>query len=90
MNVFHFNKNGEPQPNESGRSGDTTKTIQVANICSVVLDESPSTTQQVPALFKAMSHHSFIEHVKSADFIVQTKEIKVSVFNQTNTKSIIK
>ena len=37
-----------------------------------------------------MSHHSFIEHVKSADFIVQIKEIKVSVFNQTNTKSIIK
>ena len=37
-----------------------------------------------------MSHHSFIEHVKSACLIVQIKEIKVAVFNQTNTKAIIK
>ena len=65
-------------------------TRQVANICSVMLYESLSETQQVLGLFKAVSHHSIIEHIKSAGLIVQSKEIKVAVFNQNNTKSIIK
>ena len=64
-------------------------TIQVANMCSVILDESLSTTKQVITLFKAVSHHSLVEHVKSAGLIVQSKEIKVAVFNQTKTKAII-
>ena len=37
-----------------------------------------------------MSHHSLIEHVKSAFFIVQSKEIKLAISNHTNKKSIIK
>ena len=37
-----------------------------------------------------MSHHSLIEHVKSACFIVQSKEIKLAISNHTNKKSIIK
>ena len=90
MNAFHFNKNGEPRPNESGRAGDMEETRQVANICSVILDESLSATQQVLSLFKNLLHDSLIEHVKSAGLIVQIKKIKVAVFNQTNTKSIIK
>ena len=36
-----------------------------------------------------MLHHSLIEHVKSAGFIVQSKEIKLSISNQTNTKAIM-
>ena len=62
------------------------ETRKVANICSVNLDESLSATQQVLALFKAVLHHSIIEHVNSAGLIVQNKEIKVAVFNQTNKK----
>ena len=57
---------------------------------SVVLDESLYLTQQVIDLFKTVSHHSLIEYVKSSGLIVQGKEIKVAVFNQTNKKSIIK
>ena len=37
-----------------------------------------------------MSHLSLIKHVKSAGFIVPSKEIKVAVFHQKNTKTIIK
>ena len=37
-----------------------------------------------------MLHHSLIEHVKSSVLIFQIKEIKLAVFNHTNTKSIIK
>ena len=37
-----------------------------------------------------MSHHSIVEQINSADLIVQSKEIKVADFNQTNTKAIIK
>ena len=66
------------------------ETIQVANIFSIILDESLSTTQQVLAVFKAELHHSFIEHVKSTGLIVQSKEIKVAVFNQINKTQIIK
>ena len=65
-------------------------TRQVSKICSVILDEYISATQKVLSLFKAVSNHSLIEHVKRAGFIVQSKEIKVAVFNQTNTKAIIK
>ena len=90
MNGFHLNKNGEPRPNESGRAGDMAETRQVANICSVILDESISETQKVLALFKAVLHHSLTEHVNGAGLIVQSKETKVQVFNQTNTKAIIK
>ena len=36
-----------------------------------------------------MSHHSLIEYFKRAGLIVQSREIKVVLFNQTNTKSII-
>ena len=90
MNAFNFNKNGEPRPNESGRSGDMSEMRQVANICSVILDESLSTKQKVLTLFKAVWHHSLVEYVKSAGLIVQSKEIKVVVFNHTNKKSIIK
>ena len=63
--------------------------IQVANICSIILDESLSATQQVLTLFKNVSHHSIIEHVKRSGLIVQNKEIKMALFNQTNTKEII-
>ena len=73
MNAFRFNKNGETRPNESGRAGDMAETRQVAKICSVILDESLSATQQVLSLFKAMSHHILIEHVKIAGLIVQIK-----------------
>ena len=73
MNAFHFNKNGEPQPNESGIAGDMADTRQVANIFSVILDEPLSEAQKVIALFKAVLHHSLIEHVKSAVLIVQSK-----------------
>ena len=66
------------------------ETRQVANVCSVILDESLSATLQVLALFKAVSHHNCIEYVKSAGLIVQSKEIKVAVFNHTNTKATIK
>ena len=90
MNAFHFNKNGETRPNESGRSGDTEETRQVANICSVILDASLSATQQFLSLFKTLPHHGIIEHVKISGLIVKIKEIKVAVFNQTNTKAIIK
>ena len=37
-----------------------------------------------------MLHHSLIENFNSAGLIVQSKETKVQVFNQTNTKAIIK
>ena len=37
-----------------------------------------------------MFHHSLIEHVKSESLIVQSKEIKVVVPNQTNAKAKIK
>ena len=37
-----------------------------------------------------MSHQSLIEHVKISGLIVQGKEKKAAVFNQTNTKEIIK
>ena len=67
-----------------------TDTRQVTYICSLILDESLSATQQVIALFKTVSHNSLIEHGKSAGFIVQSKERRVSVFNQTNTKEIMK
>ena len=63
---------------------------QVANICSIILYESLSETQQVLAPLKSASHHSFIKHVKNSGLIAQIKEIKVAVFNQTNTKEIIK
>ena len=66
------------------------ETRQVANVCSVVLYEYLSATQQVLSFFKAVLHHNLIEHVESAGLIVQSKEIKVAVFNQTNTKAIIK
>ena len=65
-------------------------TRQVANIFSVILDESIYATRQVLALLKYVSHHSIIGHVQSADVIVKIKEIKVGVFNQTNTEAIIK
>ena len=90
MNAFRFNKNGETRPNESGRAGDMAETRQVANMCSVILDESLSATQNVLALFKAVLHHSLVEHVKSAGLIFLNKEIKVAVLNHTNKKSIIK
>ena len=57
------------------------ETIQVAKICSVLLDEHLSAIQQVIALFKAVLHHSLIENVNSACLAVQSKEIKVAVFN---------
>ena len=90
MNAFHFNKNGKPRPNESGRSGDMEETRHVANIFFIILDEYLSITQQVIALFKAVLHHSLVEHVKSAGLIFLNKEIKVAVLNHTNKKSIIK
>ena len=65
------------------------ETIQVDNIRSFNLNEYLSAKQQVLALFKAVSHHSLIEHVNSAGLIVQIKEIKVAVFNHINTKAII-
>ena len=89
MNAFNLTKNGEPWPNESGGAGDMEEKIQVANICSIILDESLSATQQVLTLFKDVSHHSIIEHVKISGLIVQNKEIKMALFNQTNTKEII-
>ena len=49
------------------------ETRQVGNIFFIILDESLSETQQVLSLFKAVSHHSIIEHVKTAGLIVQTK-----------------
>ena len=54
---------------------------QVPDIFSIILYEYLSATQQVLVLFKAVSHHSLIEYVKIAGLIVQTKEIKVAVFN---------
>ena len=90
MNEFHFNKNGELQANESGREGDMVETRQVAHICSVILDESISATQQVLAIFKYVLHNSLIDYFNSEALIVQIKEIKVAVFNHTNTKSILK
>ena len=60
MNAFHLNKNGEPLPNESGRAGDIEYTRHVADIFFAVLYESISATQQVIAIFKAVSHHSLI------------------------------
>ena len=63
---------------------------QVSNIHSVILDESISKTQQVLSIIKAVSHCSLIKHVKIAGLIVPSKEIKVAVFHQTNTKTIIK
>ena len=55
------------------------ESIQVANIHSVILDKSILKTQQVIALFKALSHCSIIKHVKSAGLIVPRKEIEVLV-----------
>ena len=52
--------------------------------------ESLYERQQFLAHFKAVSRHSLIEHVKSAGLVIQIKEIKVAVFNQTNTKAMIK
>ena len=49
------------------------ESIQVANIHSVILDKSILKTQQVIALFKAVSHYSIIEHVKIKCLIVQIK-----------------
>ena len=89
MNAFHFNKNEEPQRNESGRAREMEDTIQVANISPLISDEYISATQQVLDIFKPVLHHSLIEHVKSEGLIVQIKEIKVAVFNHTNTKEII-
>ena len=81
MNAFHFNKNGEPRPNESGRAGDMEETRQVANICSVILDEYLSATQQFLSLFKTLPHHGIIEHVKISGLIVKIKEIKISAIH---------
>ena len=67
-----------------------SETREVAKSCYIILDESLSATQQVIDLLKAVLHHSLIEHVKSSGFIVKSKEIKVAVFNHTNTKLIIK
>ena len=53
MNVFHFNKYGEPLPNESGRAREMADTREVAKIYSVISDKYISATQQVLALFKA-------------------------------------
>ena len=64
-------------------------TRQVSKLCSVILDESLSATQQFLALFKYVSHHGLIEQIKIAGLIVQSKEIKVAVFNQTNTILIV-
>ena len=65
---------------------DMSDTRQVANICSNILDEYLSATQLVLSHFNLFLRHSLIEHVKSAGLIVQIKEIKVAVFNQTNIK----
>ena len=63
---------------------------QVSNIRNFILDKSTSKTQQVLSIIKAVSHCSLIKHVKIAGLIVPSKEIKVAVFHQTNTKTIIK
>ena len=63
---------------------------QVSNIRYFILDKSISKTQQVLSIIKAVSHCSLIKHVKIAGLIVPSKEIKVAVFHQTNTKTIIK
>ena len=39
MDAFRFTKTVYPRTDASGRSGDMLESIQVANICSVVLDE---------------------------------------------------
>ena len=52
-NAFHFNKNGKPRTNESGVSGDMAETKQVAKICSIILDEYLSATQQFLELFQS-------------------------------------
>ena len=69
---------------------DMAETRQVANIGSVILDQSLSAIQQVLALFKDVLHTSLIEHFKGECLIVQVKEIKLVGFNQTNTKAITK
>ena len=66
------------------------ETRQIATICSVFKDEYLSATKQVLSLFKSASHNSLIEHVNSAGLIVQSKEIKVAIFNHTNKKATIK
>ena len=60
---------------------------QVSNIRYFILDKSISKTQQVLSIIKAVSHCSLIKHVKIAGLIVPSKEIKVAVFHQTNTKN---
>ena len=57
------------------------ETRQVAYILPIILYEYLSTTQKFLSLFKAVSHHSIIEHVKSAGLIVQIKEIKISAIH---------
>ena len=87
---FRFINTGEPQPNASGMSGYMEYSIQVAKICSVILDESISSSQQVLSVFKSVLHHSLIKNIKSAGLIFPSKEINFVVFHQINTKTIIK
>ena len=44
MNAFHFNKNGKPRPNESGRAGDMEETRQADNTFFIISDEYLSAT----------------------------------------------
>ena len=43
------------------------ESIKVAKICSVVLDEYISATQQVLSLFKSVLYRILIAHVKSSE-----------------------
>ena len=54
MDKFWFTNTGKHQPNASDRGGDMSYSREVAKICSVILYESISATQQVLALFKAV------------------------------------
>ena len=66
------------------------ETIQEDNMCYLFSAESLSATQQVIDLSKDVLHHSLVKHVNSVGSIVQSKEIKVAVFNHINTKAIIR